>query len=90
MNRIFSRPETSLQPSVSDQQQVNQAIKVEEVKEGDDYSDNVTCKICMTNKVNMVYIPCGHCFCSECDNRNTKRLCPICRKSINSTQKFYI
>jgi hypothetical protein len=65
-------------------------IKTEEVKDGQDYAENITCKICMTNKVNMVYIPCGHCFCSDCDRRKPGNNCAICRTPIQSTQTFFI
>lgn len=65
-------------------------IQTEEVKEDESYVDNVTCKICYTNKVNMVYIPCGHCFCSDCDKKKTNSLCPLCRKPVRSSQTFFI
>jgi hypothetical protein len=53
----------------------------EEVKEDVDYSDDVTCTICMTNKKTFVLVPCGHMFCPDCVNRVTNK-CFICRKTI--------
>lgn len=74
---------------IEDNYQVNR-VKPEEVKDGETYADNITCKICFTNKVNIVYVPCGHCFCSDCDSKKTNLLCAICRAQIRSTQTFFI
>ena len=50
------------------------------------------CAICMDNKKNTVFYPCGHlCCCENCWEelkRSTKR-CPICRNNIQSAKKAY-
>ncbi len=52
--------------------------------------ENVACKICFANKINIVYIPCGHCFCSECNTQIMNNLCAICRTPITKTQPLFI
>lgn len=67
-----------------------QPSAVEEIVEDADYKNNVTCKICLTNKVNIVCIPCGHCFCSECNTKTRNNLCALCRKPITKSQPLFI
>lgn len=62
----------------------------EEIKDNYDYTESITCKICFCNKVNVVYVPCGHLYCSECDTKKQKNECPICRTKINSIQAIFI
>lgn len=45
------------------------------------------CKICMEKLVNIMIIPCGHCFCLKCTNSITH--CPICRSFIQSKANIY-
>lgn len=63
---------------------------VEEIKDDASYKDNVTCKICLSNKINIVCIPCGHCFCSACNTQTTNNLCAMCRAPITKTQALFI
>ena len=45
------------------------------------------CKICMEKVVNIMLIPCGHCFCLNCSNTFTH--CPICRSLVESKANIY-
>lgn len=76
--------------SVKNAKPIQKNQHTEEVKDGESYAENITCKICLTNKVNIVYIPCGHCFCSDCNHKKSNSICALCRKPINSVQKFFI
>lgn len=41
------------------------------------------CVICLADKPNRVYIPCGHqCVCSTCDSPASLKKCPLCRRQI--------
>jgi len=62
----------------------------EQIVDNVDYKDNVTCKICLNNKINIVCIPCGHCFCSECNTQTRNNLCAVCREPITKTQTLFI
>ena len=47
--------------------------------------DDELCLICMTEKKNMVFIPCGHlCICEGCSKKYEGNKCILCRK------EFYI
>jgi hypothetical protein len=66
-------------------------VQTEEIKEDQNYKINITCPICLGNKVNMVCIPCGHCICSACQEQNPKKnACAICRNPVKSTHVFFI
>lgn len=63
----------------------------EEISENESNSHYV-CKVCMTNKVNTVFMPCFHAaVCSSCANRlQNSRRCPICRSSIDTARRIYL
>ena len=48
--------------------------------------ENIECCICLENKINTVFIPCGHaCMCKPCSQKYQRDDgCPMCRKSIQS------
>lgn len=47
------------------------------------------CKICFSNKMDVLCQPCGHlCICSNCSKRCLK--CPICRKNIKKYVKVFM
>lgn len=55
-------------------------------------ADPGKCSLCETNPVNIVLIPCGHCFlCHECLEpfQAAMKSCAICRKIYTQTQRFY-
>ena len=47
----------------------------------------ITCKICLSNRINLIFTPCYHaCICQECWNKlSVPKLCPICRCFVIST-----
>ena len=45
------------------------------------------CKICMDKQNEVMLIPCGHCFCSNCSTNMSN--CPICRSNIINTNQIY-
>lgn len=50
------------------------------IEEGDEEQD-ITCKICFENKVNIVLAPCGHTHCSKCIDEECIE-CPFCHERI--------
>ena len=51
-------------------------------------SDQHSCVICLDEKSNMTFIPCGHvATCETCSNN--VQLCPICRQTIASRLKLF-
>jgi hypothetical protein len=52
------------------------------------YVDNMTCTICITNKVK-ICLDCGHLFCNACV-KQLKDKCFICGKSCTNKIKIYI
>jgi hypothetical protein len=94
---IANNRDILFQPNISNISNVQNIINtkitptnLEEVKNNHDYRDEITCKICFINKVNIVYIPCGHLYCSDCDKQKTKNECPLCRVKIISKQTIFI
>ncbi len=64
-------------------------------------AQDMTCKICMDNKIDTVLVPCGHaCACSKCcvniETKGTGAIrgeplkCPMCRKSVIFAQPFHL
>ena len=52
---------------------------------------NLECSICMENKnlENIVFLPCIHFLCSECNNCLKKNECPFCRNKITEDPDSY-
>lgn len=50
-----------------------------------------TCSICLQDNVDMYFNPCGHTACSTCCEKTliSTNQCPLCRKTIDKTQKLY-
>ncbi|KAK0063289.1 death-associated inhibitor of apoptosis 1-like isoform X2 [Biomphalaria pfeifferi] len=47
------------------------------------------CKICMGNDVEVVFLPCGHLVsCAEC--ASAMKDCPVCRKFVRGTVRVYL
>ena len=56
--------------------------------------ESETCKICFTNKIRTVNLPCGHLvFCFGCSRdfvtNNVNHVCPICRERITQIKIVY-
>ncbi|XP_023012570.2 E3 ubiquitin-protein ligase defense repressor 1 [Leptinotarsa decemlineata] len=49
----------------------------------------MTCKICMDNQIDVVFLPCAHVVaCSKCAAKVDR--CPVCRSEFNQAQKLYL
>ncbi|VDI37541.1 Hypothetical predicted protein [Mytilus galloprovincialis] len=56
------------------------------IEENRRIEESKLCKICLENKVNVVFLPCGHiCACSDCSPAIRK--CAICREFIKNVMK---
>ena len=51
-------------------------------------NDMCECKICMEKQIEVIVIPCGHCFCNVCIENSGS--CPLCRNNIVKTNKIYL
>ena len=48
-----------------------------------------TCKVCMENDVDTVFLPCGHLVsCNQCSPKLRK--CPVCRTYIRGTVRTFL
>lgn len=55
----------------------------------DKIQEQESCKICFTNDIDTILLPCGHnCCCSNCSLLINKK-CPICRKQVDNFFKIY-
>jgi len=53
-----------------------------------DENDRSDCKVCYTNKIITVFVPCGHmCACMSCANMLPS--CPLCNKPIQQVVRTY-
>ena len=60
----------------------------EENKKIQCYMNEITCKICLTERSKILFQPCGHfCCCLQCANKVNK--CPICRATITERIRAY-
>ena len=57
--------------------------------ENDAMKKQMHCKVCFTNDVGVVFLPCGHLVvCTSC--APSLQTCVICRRKINETIKIYM
>jgi hypothetical protein len=52
-----------------------------------------TCSICLTNPVNMIFMPCRHlCTCRDCNRSSANMIldCPVCRAIISHRELVFI
>ncbi|XP_061177181.1 putative inhibitor of apoptosis [Saccostrea echinata] len=58
-------------------------------KEYQELQDITICKVCMTEKVSIVFLPCGHIVtCADC--APAMRKCPICRGMVKGTIRAFL
>ena len=51
--------------------------------------DALQCRICLCQRVEAVFCPCGHAACClECAGR--VETCPLCRSNVERTQRIYL
>ena len=48
---------------------------------------SLDCKICFDNLIDIIMVPCGHCYCSKCSNDMST--CYICQQPIQMKYKIY-
>mmetsp|Transcript_22436 Transcript_22436/g.43639 ORF Transcript_22436/g.43639 Transcript_22436/m.43639 type:complete len:346 (+) Transcript_22436:61-1098(+) len=53
-------------------------------------ADGFTCKICLSEPIDRILIPCGHFVCSSCEGLLRTRSCPFCRQRYQTSTKFYL
>jgi len=59
-------------------------------KANEGHDDMNLCVVCMTAKVDIVIVPCGHMsLCDRCSRDSRLRHCPMCRKDIQLLQKVF-
>ena len=59
--------------------------------DNEELRQSVTCKICLTDKPRMIFLPCGHLFsCAECTSRLPDTRCPVCRQDIAQVQPAFL
>lgn len=59
------------------------------LRENRELQDMTICKVCMVEKVNIVFLPCGHIVtCAEC--APAMRKCPMCRKMVMGTIRAFM
>lgn len=46
-----------------------------------------TCRVCLTNEVDTIVVPCGHVLCQRCSSAVTR--CPFCRHQVTKSQRIY-
>jgi hypothetical protein len=52
-------------------------------------TEEYNCPICKSQKVRNVLVPCGHTYCESCISQLKRNLCPLCRKTYQTSQKIY-
>ena len=81
-------------PSIHSSSGCNADTHEESDGEIDECVEPSPCVICLSNKLNVVFVPCGHCACYSCYKkmrRARERLhCHICQGLVEKTQKLYI
>ncbi|XP_076459599.1 baculoviral IAP repeat-containing protein 3-like isoform X2 [Babylonia areolata] len=56
-----------------------------------DGGHSLVCKICMSDKPRMIFLPCGHLFsCAECTSRLPDKRCPVCRQDISEVLPAFV
>lgn len=59
------------------------------VKENRDLKEQRNCRVCRTNSVCILLLPCRHlCLCKECDSRRAE--CPLCGANKNASVQVYM
>lgn len=52
-------------------------------------TEEYNCPVCKSQKVRNVLVPCGHTYCESCITQLKRNLCPLCRKTYQTSQKIY-
>lgn len=46
-----------------------------------------TCRVCISNEVDTIVVPCGHVLCHRCSAAVTR--CPFCRRAVSKALRIY-
>ncbi|WCJ40041.1 Zinc finger C3HC4 type (RING finger) family protein [Euphorbia peplus] len=57
------------------------------VKEADTAKAAWVCRVCLSNEVDMTFIPCGHVLCRRCSSAVSR--CPFCRLEVKKTIRIF-
>ena len=94
-NKISSEPLKSnvelFKDNSNQESNIDNNNKIIEEEESDDSDEKDLCCICMENKSESVFVPCGHrCVCFNCgDNiiKSQNKKCPICQEESSALLK---
>ncbi|KAL6536566.1 hypothetical protein OROGR_001809 [Orobanche gracilis] len=57
------------------------------VKEADTAKTAWSCRVCLTNEVDVTLLPCGHVLCRRCSSAVSR--CPFCRIQVSKTIRIF-
>ena len=88
---LLQEVEKKPQQPISKKEATEAFCDKEKKEEQENLDDLVTCGICMDNRKNRIYVPCGHMFCDVCtvNMLETRTTCPNCEKEIENTVTVY-
>jgi Zinc finger, C3HC4 type (RING finger) len=91
VNQITALAAAAQQAAVEQEQAVAAARKTAAFDHDDE--EQGTCRVCMIECSNVVYVPCCHiCVCTHCDALKTadRKECMMCKAAIDYKQKVFI
>jgi len=70
----------------------DEELPADENETCDELDGSLRCKICFTNKISTVFLPCFHAaVCISCANRlEATKVCPICRNRIDTPRRLFL
>jgi len=83
---------SSAAPGTSNRERLDAQINSDEAQleeENRKLKEARTCRVCMDNEINTVFLPCGHLSCCEMCSKSLSD-CPICRNVIRGTVKTFL
>lgn len=65
------------------------ALEVAQCRRCREVERRYECKICLDERVQVVFVPCGHCACCVACGGDRK-VCPICNAAVDATTFIYM
>lgn len=56
-------------------------------READTAKSAWSCRVCLSNEVDVTLIPCGHVLCRRCSSAVSR--CPFCRIQVSKTLRIF-